>query len=165
MVEAAAIEGYLSRSLQRTLVASGFEIIRNESCDTILENLKGFSIYVSKRYATEINKRIEAQDEDMSDQDLISWVVSDVSSLQGITFALFAAEISRTDVVKKDGTNGITCQQAARHLFLLSDLYQRAFESWKRFGEQKPRSRKFQKKRRSRNWTPRMISLDFRSKG
>lgn len=159
------IETYLNRNLSRTLVASGFDMIKSDPCDNLVEDLQSLTKHMSVQFAAGIEKRIAAPENTLSQNDLVSWVISDASTIQAVTINLFAAEIERGEKVLRTSNSKLTCQQARKYVVHLGALFNKAVEDW--IGPTRPdgpstpqpRSKRIRRKQYKRAWHPRMINI------
>jgi hypothetical protein len=85
---------------------------------------------------------------------MTSHVVGVVASIQATAIAILAEEICDKEGVVRSTSSRISCQQAAKHGFHLRAFYEKAVDSWVSNDRVMPRGKKFQKKRRDRQWHP-----------
>ncbi len=152
-VEATTLEKHIMHNLPFTLSACGFEIARNEVCDAFVSTLAQFARFISGHYAESINKQLTVVDNRYTPQDMISNAVGAVASIQD-AIAILADEICDKEGVVRSNSSKITCQQASKHGFHLRAFYEKAVESWVSNDQLMPRGKKFQRKKRERQWHP-----------
>lgn len=154
------IETLLDRNLRHVLRANYIDVGEGHLCQEFLQILQKFIRRISKRYEMEIDVLLRQHRPPWKRQDLISWVISEVASLQSITMSRLYFRVCEDEGLAA-GQHRVDCGQAHGHAYLLSQIYEEADLEWKRDRKTEPLSQKARIKRRRRDWAPWLVDIVF----
>lgn len=150
----------LERSLLPTLRANSIDLDTGHMCAELQTILKSFLRRVARQYQPEIDMLLREQTQRHREQDLVSWVVSEMKTLQSIAFSLFYQQICQDEGLNP-GQHRINCVTAHSHSHMLAQVFQQAVKQWRDDHTPGPSSRRFVRKREKRDWAPWLVDLMF----
>lgn len=158
------LDELLQRNLKQTLRGNAIDIGEGPLCMELLSILKRFLGQIARQFQSDIDRLMSDQQANHKKHNLDSWVVSEMATVQAITFSRFYSRICEAEGMNP-GQHRVDCVVAHSHAYLLAQLFQEAFQEWRSDRCLEPASPKARRKRSARDWFPWMIDVIFSPEG